>query len=67
MTAIAPWSPNLKNIITLLAELQPHKRRTLLRDQKFTQFSDLSEAEKELVHNVYLKSKKVKEIPCSWS
>jgi hypothetical protein len=65
MTA-AVWSPNLKNVITFLAELQPHKRRTLLRNQRFTLFSNLSETEKELVHNVYSKSKKVKEIACSW-
>jgi hypothetical protein len=61
MTTTATWSPNLKNIITILADLQPYKRRTLLSDPKFTLFSKLTGEEKELVNNVYLKSKKIKE------
>jgi hypothetical protein len=56
-------SPNLKNVITFLAELNPHKRRTLLSSPKFALFSDLSGEEKELVNNIYLKSRKIKEEP----
>ena len=50
------WSPNLKNIITLLAELQPLKRMTLLKDQKFLHSSNLSLQEQKLLNNVFVKS-----------
>jgi hypothetical protein len=50
------WSPNLKSIITLLAEMQPLKRKTLLQDQKFLQSSKLSLQEQQLVNNVFAKS-----------
>lgn len=53
----AVWSPNLKNVIKILAELQPHKRKTLLKSQKFIQSSNLSEEEKKLLNKIYLKSK----------
>lgn len=60
------WSPNLKSIITLLAELQPLKRKTLLQDQKFIQSSNLSINEQQLVNHVFLKSEQVMNAEGSW-
>lgn len=50
------WSPNLKCIITLLAELPPLKRKTLLQDKRFLHSSNLSVQEQQLVNNTFLKS-----------
>jgi hypothetical protein len=60
------WSPNLRSIITILTELQPHKRMTLLNNPNFQQYSNLSTAERDLVNNVYKRSTKVREVLNSW-
>jgi len=50
------WSPNLKDVISQLAELHPYKRRTLLEDQRFLNSSNLSKEERKLIDNVYSNS-----------